>query len=114
MGLVAHGAGSRVLFYGGVLLCASSSLRIGAWVGAFANFGTPPSIGYFSEIGYLVVVVGALRGVWLLLLWALLLTCYLSVAFVVSLTRKGWGGISRFSVDEGLTITVLLWAVCLL
>jgi len=63
MGLVAHGAGSRVLFYGGVLLCASRSLRIGTWIGAFANFGTPPSIGYFSEVGYLIVVVGALRGV---------------------------------------------------
>lgn len=63
MGLVAHGAGSRVLFYGGVLLCASSSLRIGTWIGAFANFGTPPTIGYFPEVGYLVVVVGALRGV---------------------------------------------------
>jgi hypothetical protein len=60
------------------------------------------------------VVVGALRGVWLLLLWVLLLTCYLSVAFVVSLTSKGWGGVSRFSVDEGLTIAVLVWATCLL
>jgi len=60
------------------------------------------------------VVVGALGGVWLLLLWALLLTCYLSVAFVVSLVSKGWGGMGRFSVDEGLSITVLLWAGCLL
>jgi len=50
----------------------------------------------------------------LLLLWALLLTCYLSVAFVVSLVSKGWGGMGRFSVDEGLSITVLLWAGCLL
>jgi hypothetical protein len=28
--MVAHGAGTRALFYGGVLLCASRSLRTGA------------------------------------------------------------------------------------
>lgn len=58
-GFLAHVISTRSLYYAGAIPVISISMGTGMLIVVFANFGTPPSIRFFAEVGFLASILGS-------------------------------------------------------
>jgi len=58
-GFLAHVISTRSLYYAGAMPVISISISTVMLVVVFANFGTPPAISFFAEVGFLASILGS-------------------------------------------------------
>lgn len=58
-GFLAHIICTRSMYYAGAIPVISVTIRLVMLVAVFANFGTPPSIRFFAEVGFLASILGS-------------------------------------------------------
>jgi len=107
-GFLAHIISTRSIYYAGAIPVISISIRTVMLIVVFANFGTPPSMSFFAEVGFLASILGSFPRFWLVMLVAFFLGCYFSIYFYLSLSSDNRLGGRRTSHNESLVLIVLL------
>jgi len=107
-GFLAHIISTRSIYYAGAMPIISISIRTVILIVVFANFGTPPSIRFFAEVGFLASILGSFPRIWVVIIVAFFLGCYFSIYFYLSLSSDNRLGGNRTSHNESLVIIVLL------
>jgi len=107
-GFLAHVISTRSLYYAGAIPVISISISTVILIVVFANFGTPPAIRFFAEVGFLASILGSFPRLWLIIVVAFFLGCYFSVYFYLTLSSDNRLRGGRTSHNESLVLVVLL------
>jgi len=90
--------GSRQIPYISQRLFLTPSILIIFIIIIFSNFGVPPTLGFWGEVFFLYVFFSADSLYFLVSIFYLILVCYFSIFFLVSLSRNS--GIRKRSCSE--------------